>query len=584
LNISSPPPKTPLPGRFFCDRFILSGFGLLLASLLMPLHFLPWLSWHSEILAFASMLVLSAGMIKVHHANRSRTLALPEIVWPLAVLGLVIALQALTGQIGFFGDAAVLIFYLLLCVFTMAVGHSVACSPKQSRAEKTVVVDRFAMLMLVGGVSSVVVALAQTLDIWESVGLVARMHSLRRPGGNVGQPNHLATLTLLSIASALYLFELRKMRTLIAAPSVAILMMGLAITESRSGVVGLVVMATWWLVKRRAIGFTLSARAIGLWFLFFSGCFGLWPTAFNFIQEGGWTPAALAQVNTNAGTRLVVWPQLWQAVLIHPWSGWGLREVSTAHNAVLHSYPDSEAFAYAHNIVLDLALGVGLPLTILLTGVAAIWLWRRMLVAKDLLSWYCLAGVLAFGVHSMLEYPFAYAYFLVPVTFLAGILEARTAPARGFRMPLRVAAIAWGLTFMAMSWSVVEYIKIEEDFRIVRFEAMRMGQTPIGYKRPKIYLLTQLEALLEEGRAVPMPGMAPDRIELARKVALRFAWSATQNRYALSLALNGNPEEAIRQLKVMRATLSKKDYASIKAHWETLAGDKYPQLSELAFP
>lgn len=535
-------------------------------------------------LAFASMLVLSAGMIKVHHANRSRALVLPEIVWPLAVLGAVVALQAMTGRIAFFGDAAVLIFYLLLCVFTMAVGHSVVGSPKQSPAENTVAADQFAMLIVAGGVSSVVVALAQTLDIWESVGLVARMHSLRRPGGNVGQPNHLATLTLFSIASALYLFESRKMRTLIAVPSVAILMVGLAVTESRSGVVSLVVMAAWWLVKRRAIGFTLSTRVIGLWFLFFAVCFQLWPTAFNFFQEGGWTPAAFAQVNTNAGTRLVVWPQLWQAVLIHPWSGWGLREVSTAHNAVLHSYLESDAFTYAHNIVLDLALGVGLPLTILLTGVAAIWLWRRMRGAKDLLSWYCLAGLLAFGVHSMLEYPFAYAYFLVPVTFLAGVLEARTAPARGFRISLRIGAIAWGLAFTAMSWSVVEYIKIEEDFRIVRFEAMRMGQTPIGYKRPKIYMLTQLEALLEEGRAVPMPGMSPERIELARKVAMRFAWSATQNRYALSLALNGNPEEAIRQLKVMRATLSKKDYDSIKAHWQTLARDKYPQLSELALP
>ncbi len=584
MNISGLPKKTPLSGRFFCDGFILSGFALLLASLLMPLHFLPWLSWHSEMLAFASMLVLAAGQIKFHYSGGCRPVVLPEIVWPLALLGVVVALQATTGQIVFFGDAAVLIFYLLLCVFTMAVGYSVAATSNQSSTTNTVVAYQFAILVVLGGVSSVIVALAQTLDIWESVNLIARMHYLRRPGGNVGQPNHLATLILFSIASTVYLFESRKMRAVIALLLVTVLMLGLAITESRSGVLGLSLMSVWWLVKRRAIGFALSSRAIGLWLLFFGCCFGLWPTAFNFIQEGGWTPSVLAQINTSAGTRLVVWPQLWQAVLIHPWFGWGMREVSTAHNAVLHAYPESEAFAYAHNIILDLAVGVGLPLTVLLSGVSAVWLWRRVRDTKDMLSWYCVAVVLVFGVHSMLEYPFAYAYFLVLVMFLVGVLESRVGSARGGRISWRIAAISWGLAFMAMSWSVVEYVRIEEDFRIVRFEAMRMGQTPSGYERPKTFLLTQLDALLEEGRIVPTPGMTPDRIELARKVAMRFAWSATQNRYALSLALNGNPEEAIRQLKVMRATLSKKDYASVKAQWEMLARDKHPQLTNLALP
>jgi hypothetical protein len=135
-----------------------------------------------------------------------------------------------------------------------------------------------------------------------------------------------------------------------------------------------------------------------------------------------------------------------------------------------------------------------------------------------------------------------------------------------------------------MARSVVEYIAIEEDFRVVRFEALHVGQTPSSYERPEIYLLNQLDALLDAGRIVPAPGMQPERIELSRKVAMRYPWTATQNRYALSLALNGNPEEALRQLKVMRIMHGEKAYEGIKANWVELSNTKYPQLKDLALP
>ena len=99
-----------------------------------------------------------------------------------------------------------------------------------------------------------------------------------------------------------------------------------------------------------------------------------------------------------------------------------------------------------------------------------------------------------------------------------------------------------------------------------------------------VILLTQLGALLEGSRTVPAPGMSPERIDLARKLALHFPSPALQNRYALSLALNGNPEEAIRQLKVMRAMHGEKAYQDIKANWSQLADTRYAQLQLLKIP
>ena len=576
--------RTPLPGRFFYEGIISLGFVLLFASWMTSVHFLPWNSWHNEVLAFASILLLSAVLVKDGFDHGRRTILLPMISWPIGLLCMVVAIQASTGRILFMGDAAVLSFYLLLCLLALILGYAATSSNGRGPTSSTDLVDKFAVLMVVGGVCSAIVALVQALDIWEFAGWITRLQSLRRPGGNLAQPNQLATLLLFSIASTAYLFESRRLSVLVALPIAAVLLCGLSVTESRSGVLGLLLMAAWWFAKRRRLGFTLSVPAVGFWLIFFGCCFWFWPTCFNFIQEGGWTESTVTQVNTSDGGRLVIWQQLWQAVLIRPWFGWGLREVSSAQNAIIHVYSEGLPVTYAHNIVMDLAVGIGLPLTLLLVGATLVWLWRRVGAANDRLTWYCIAVAIPFGVHSMTEYPFAYAYLLAPVMLLLGALEARLAPGWGVRIPLWPATTAWVLISTAMVWSVIEYIPIEEDFRILRFEAMHIGQTPRGYERPHIVMLTQLDALLHGGRIVPKPGMSADEVELARKVALRFPWPATQNRYAQSLALNGKPDEAIRQLLVMRALHGEAAYAQVKAGWTVLAHEKYPQLQALKLP
>ena len=97
-------------------------------------------------------------------------------------------------------------------------------------------------------------------------------------------------------------------------------------------------------------------------------------------------------------------------------------------------------------------------------------------------------------------------------------------------------------------------------------------------------MILQLDALLYGGRVTPKPGMSEQEIELVKMVALRYPWPATQNRYALALALNGNPAEATRQLRVMRAQHGAKAYAKIRADWTELATEKYPQINAVELP
>jgi Virulence factor membrane-bound polymerase, C-terminal len=261
-----------------------------------------------------------------------------------------------------------------------------------------------------------------------------------------------------------------------------------------------------------------------------------------------------------------------------------LGQVATAQNASVHAYSSSESFTYSHNILLDLALGVGLPIAGLLLLVSSIWLWGRIHRIKQLASWYCVALILPVAVHSMLEFPFAYAYFLVPAMLAVGMLDGLLSPGPMVQIGVKPMAGILLIATALVMWSTIEYFAIEEDFRVVRFEALRVGKTPDSYTSPNVLLLTQLGALLKGGRIVPKPGMLEEELELAREVALRYPWPATQNRYALSLALNGQPNEAIRQLRVMRVLHGEKSYGPIKQYWLNLAHETYPQLGELNLP
>ena len=135
-----------------------------------------------------------------------------------------------------------------------------------------------------------------------------------------------------------------------------------------------------------------------------------------------------------------------------------------------------------------------------------------------------------------------------------------------------------------MLWSVVEYLSIEEDFRIVRFEQLRIGKTPQHQQTPNVILFTQLGALLDGSRIAIEPGMAPDKLEQLRRLAMRYPWVATQYRYALALALNGNQAESVRQFQVIRWQRDEKTYTSIKRELAELGTVRYPQLRALKLP
>jgi len=554
-----------------------------LLSWLLPLHFPPWVSWHLEAVAFLAVILLSwAGWVRMRRAAAPRSAAMPFAALPFMALGMVVVLQRATGLVVFWGSVWALWFYVALCVACLMLGFAAASAPVQPRPASAAS-DPFTLLALTlcaGAAVSAIVCFAQVFSLWEHSEWIARMPDLRRPGGNLGQPNQLATLLVMGVASLVFLRQSKKLGPTSAGLLLLLLCMGLAVSESRAGALSLLLLLGWWLFKRRAIGDTTPPWVGIVAGLAFAGMYLAWPHVLNAMD----LLSHQANGRLGAGSlRFQVWSQLLKAVSMHPWTGWGFHQVAAAHNAVVDGYNASEPYSYSHNLVLDLVIWLGVPMALLLLVVAAVWLWRRARDANQLLPWYGLAVALPLGLHSMLEYPFAYAYFLAPAMLLLGGVEA-TAGGKGFaRIGVKAVGAALLLSTVVLAWSVVEYLGIEEDFRVARFQASRIGSPPVGHERPKVVLFDQLGVLLDVSRITPAPNMSAQDMEVARRAALYYPWTATQSRYAMALALNGNPEEAARQLQVIRRLWGEKQYQAMKDHIADKA-TQYPQLRRLSLP
>jgi hypothetical protein len=552
----------------------------LCASWMLPLHFPPWISWHLELIAFGVVLAAAwAGWLR-RRRDGGQAIGIPAVAWPLGALGVVAVVQASTGLMMFWGDVIALGFYLVLCLLCLVLGY--ACqeaAPDRSGAGRHL--EALAVCVLLGGVLSIGIALGQCLELWSDASWMHRTAYLRRPGGNLAQPNHLALLLVMGLASAAWLYEARRLGGAAALALIAFLELGLAITESRSGWLAAAALLAWWFAKRRRFGSRAPVSgvvaAVVALVLFAWG----WPPFYSMLQHA--QDGASLRIAETSGTRFEVWTQLLEALSQHPIRGWGILQTAAAHNTVAHTYAVSEAFSYSHNLLLDLALWMGVPLALALVVPAVAWVWGRLREVKQLTAWYCLAICIPLAIQSMLEYPFAYAYFLAPAFFAVGALESSLG-ARVMRIKPMIGGLLLAFFTGVAAWSVVEYARIEEDFRVVRFQVLRLGTPPPGYTPPEVVLFTQLGALLDGGRIELKPGMPPKDLELLRTLAVRYPWSATQYRYAVGLALNNGAPEAIRQMQVIRRLHGERAYQQLKARIRELGDSELPGLRDLQLP
>ncbi len=402
---------------------------------------------------------------------------------------------------------------------------------------------------------------------------------------NLGQPNQLASLLLMGLAALVFKFECRKVHALLLVIGSLSLTWGIVLTESRSAVLSAAVMAVFILYKirsRRLACKPLRLRA--LYVYAWLGAYFLAATALPTINE-----ALLLHEERNIGLlngngRAAIWLQTLYAIGESPWSGYGWNQTSVAQAAGAVYYPGELAFTNAHNIVLDLMAWVGVPLGLAITGGVVYWLFVRARAITSTGAIYAMAMLTPVMVHSMLEFPFAYAYFLLLAGLLIGMIEADCTTKTPCIILRRTAFIVLAVFTMCCGYSAYEYLLIEEDYRVARFENLRVGRTEAGYVPPPIFVHTQLAALLTTLRQPAVRQMGTAQIEQLRRVALRFGMRPLVFRYAVALGLNGEPAAAVKQMLVFRGMFGERAYQRFKVEFQIVQAQKYPELAVIQLP
>ncbi len=555
------------------------GAAVFIAAWLAPNHYLPWLSFHAEACMFASLIGFCLALVL-----QKSVVLLDKALLLLAGIILIVWIQWAAGQIGYRGDATVSTLYLVGLALAWWLGSNSAHDLKQANKALTWLAALFAAAALI----SVWIAVLQWLNLGGSFGIFATEHdpTAARPFGNLGQPNHFATFMLMATVLSCALHVQRRIRKWQWIALVLVLSFGFVMAESRAGWLSVLAVSLLFLWRGD------RAWGLGGWKIIASW----W--AVLLLLAGAWRPLnqalLLAPTRTGAwgqdGIRAVIWRQMLAGLEQSPWVGYGWRQTIAGQKAGANFVASMYLTDYAHSVVLDLLLWLGIPLGLLLMAAIVVWLVRAARRIDGSSQLILLAAVVPFAIHSLVEFPFVYAYFLFPVGWMLGALSALQSPssAQFWQMRSRRARLAgagWILLFATVcGWVALEYLAAEEDHRVMRFEMRQLGQTPAGYEPPRLVLLDQLGEMLKLARLEPYPGMPSRDIERMRVANASFEWATLQLKYAVALGLNGQPQEASRQLKNLRSLYGEQSYAQARQMLLALRREKYPQLESVQLP
>ncbi len=373
-------------------------------------------------------------------------------VLPWIVLFVVLAMHALSGLSPSFAVAPGLLNVTLAALLTVAVFFRSSNRQSQTRWLTAALV---AILLAALG-NALIVAIQAFAPSWPDDALIARHIAGDRFGGNLRQPNQLATVAVWGLIAAAYL--LRRwpwLWGLISAP----LVVTLFASESRTGVISLLLVAFASALRSRRV------RAWGGrgWLLLIVA---LIPVALLSVAV-----FTRSTADSSMAQRVALWRDVVTLIEHNPWFGVGWGQLNFAWTLTPFAGRAPDVFDHAHSLPLQLAVELGVPVTAVVLGLVAHGIWHiaRALIADPSRETATVAMLLAvILIHSLLEYPLWFSYFLLPSAFLYAWLARmshsdatgdtnRTRPPQ--RAAIVAAASAAALCFASTLFAASEYQK-----------------------------------------------------------------------------------------------------------------------------
>jgi len=266
----------------------------------------------------------------------------------------------------------------------------------------------------------------------------------------------------------------------------------------------------------------------------------------------------LARLAGGAGEdqRIGLWQSAWQMFRDAPMLGQGFgqfgyrRFLAASGEVAGHA---GEPSANAHNLVLHVAAEFGAAGLLALIAPVVFWVRGMLQRGMDISTWWIWTAAAVLLVHSLIEYPLWYAYFLGMAALLLGLGEARPT-ARAAASPrawAMVAGVAVMTGWLAWTQMLCDYLRMEDVSGAGH--AQTQGKHLPGARAAALLELDRSSLLAPYAERALARMISLDRRGLDAKLALNghvmraFANEDLVYRQAILLALRGDAAAAGQQ-------------------------------------
>lgn len=530
-------------------KFTLALIAAILISLawLMPIHYRPWVTYTGELYAFFALFVLAAICLK-------EKLRFPVVSLPLLLLACVPLIHFLTGHVFFFSTAMISFIFVFSFWLASVLGYHLSTG-NYSRQETF---TNLSYVFLVSGTVTGMIALCQWTNLDSVLLGMVNISGAQRPYANFAQPNNMATFLVMALMSCLYLYEKKKIQTKWLFACAAVIIMGVALSQSRTAwVAAIAIMLYLAFYQYKGIIRLKWYYSIG-WFIFFISCIVAFPLLSQLAAQAMDTDVVQSRDVVSRATgdmsRIAIWQQMIAAIQAQPWFGYGWYQTSVAFVSISDTVQGPVWIRSSHNFILDFLLWngliIGLPF-LAYFGYLGYQLQRWVNTPESVIG---ILMIGAFVTHAMFEFPQHYAYFLLPVGFILGTVLAQNPKIKTVVMP----SIGMQFTFAV---GLLLLIVIYRDYDVA---VPKLGQSIRYEKQPEkitnekpIYLLTEFNHRIAWIRLNPYSKASAEQIQEGEQIVLSYPTKYNLIKYAKLLAFNGYENKAkhqLQRLKVIQKT------------------------------
>lgn len=530
-------------------KFTLALIAAILISLawLMPVHYRPWVTYTGELYAFFALFTLAAICLK-------EKLKIPVMSLPLLLLACIPLVQFLLGQVFFFSTAMMAAIYVFSFWLASVLGYNLSIG-KNNREETF---THLSYVFLVSGTITGLIAVCQWMNLDSILPGVVNISGTQRPYANFAQPNNMATFLVMTLMSCLYLYEKKKIQTKWLFSCAAIIVVGVALSQSRTAWVAAIAIILYLAFYQYKGIIRLKWYYSTAWFIFFISCIVAFPLLSQLATQV--MDAQVVQSRdvvsraTGDMSRLAIWQQMLAAIQAQPWFGYGWYQTSVAFVSISDTVQGPVWIRSAHNLIIDFLLWnglvIGLPF-LAYFGYLGYQMQRWVKTPESVI------GILMIGTfltHAMFEFPQHYAYFLLPVGFILGTVLAQNPNIKTVTLPAIAMKIIFGFGLLLLIVIYRDY-----DVAVPKLgQSIRYEQQPekITNQQP-IYLLTEFNHRIDWVRLNPYSKVSSEQIQEGEQMVLSYPTKYNLIKYAKLLAFNGYKDEArhqLQRLKVIQKT------------------------------